>query len=250
MGGAIIMGLWRIILSVIVVSAAAMCAVSWCQGMGVSAETAALVQRPSAVERWQDKKTLAIQAPSVSRGSPLVVQARIYAGLLNPPKPEPVAKAKPTAMTSSPARREVVDRTSRFRATPQRVSPTFKVHATSVFARDPGKSMALISEPGKAPYWIRPGDTLGYLEVTQIRRDAVVYALDQTTGEVAWEPAVTDVPSRPKAASPTLAMNGPSATVSPAPPPPVPASPLPSRLASPVNERMQQMSPRARRGGR
>ncbi len=81
--------------------------------------------------------------------------------------------------------------------------------------------MALISEPGKGMFWIRPGDMLGYyIEVTQIRREAVVCAFKDHVGQVAWEPSSKTVSQRPRPdASSHL--------------PPVTASPLSSRLGTP-----------------
>ncbi|MCF7973367.1 MAG: hypothetical protein K9N55_06100 [Phycisphaerae bacterium] len=191
------------------------------------------------------------QGSTVSKENPLVVQARIYAKLLNPPKPaRTVVRSDRETVGQSDSRTVTPSPHPKIEAIPQKASVHFKVLATSVFAKEPEKSMALVSEPGKGPSWIKPGDMLGYLKVTEIRRDAVVYAFEETTGEVAWEPSQDTARPRTKVESPILAMEMPSAAASQAPLPSVPSPPLPSRLATPVNGRMHAISPRPARGGR
>jgi len=243
------MRLLRIIPGLLIVSAVAG-AIALCQGRCSNPDVAALIQGPSAIEAWQNNRISIGKEPATSRVSPLVAQARIYAGLLNPPKPvKPIAKANPAASKSNIQSVRAAPQ-SKVKATPQKASPTFKVHATSVFAKAPEKSMALISEPGKGLSWIRPGDMLGYLKVTEIRTDSVMYAFKDTTGQVAWEPGIGSVSSRPRTSPSAMAMNLAKPSASPSPLPAVPASPLPSRLAAPQKRQTRPVSPRPRRGGR
>lgn len=198
---------------------------------------------------WQNNKMARAESPAASRVSPLVAQAQIYAGLLNPPRPpKPVPKDNPTPPKRLP-KQTTAKPQSVTAARPAKVSPTFKVHATSVFSKRPEKSMALISQPGKGLSWARPGDMLGYLKVIEIRKDAVVYGYEDTIGEVAWESGKTPASARPRLPSPTLAMDLPEVSTDPVPPPPAPASPLPSRLAAPAR-RMHPLSPRSLRGAK
>ncbi|NQV36347.1 MAG: hypothetical protein HQ515_26880 [Phycisphaeraceae bacterium] len=186
----------------------------------------------------------------VPRPSPLVIQAQIYAKLLNPPKPaRPVAKSSISwaPPETKPATRALQ---SHVKVAPKKALPNFKVHATSVFARQPEKSMALISQPGQGMAWIRPGDTLGHLKVMQIRKDAVVYEFEESIGEVAWTPSVTPAPPRPKRASSAM-----DTDVPPSPPtseswPAVPMNPRTNRLAVAQSQSNHAALPRPARGGR
>jgi hypothetical protein len=208
-----------------------------------SPEITALLQN-NAIERWENHPIPSGQKYRTDRTSPLVTQAKIYANLLNPPAlPKPKTTDKPV-LAESMTRTAPASILPRVQATPQKVSPRFKVHATSVFAKHPERSMALISKPGKGMFWIRPGDMLGYLKVTQIHKDAVVYAFKDRVGQVAWEPSSIPVSQRPRSdASSRMAMDLPNSP-GPSPLPPVSASPLPSRLGTPKKQRTRPMSPR------
>lgn len=241
---------WRIIPSMCVVSAALMWGVRLHQGMGMTPEIAALVQGPGAIELWQARKGGLGQKRSAFKESPLVVQARVYAELLTPPRPSSARSAGFTGSGVPAAKPEVADVTPRGLATPRTVSPTFNVHATSVFARRPEKSMALISEPGKGISWIRPGDVVGYLKVIEIRRDAVVYAFKKTTGQVAWEPTSIPRAQPSQVSAQSMAMDLQNSPAAPTPPPAPASRPRPSRLGAPQTQPTQTVFPRPRRGGR
>ncbi len=202
------------------------------------------------IERWENHHMPSTEKYRTERTSPLVTQAQIYAKLLNPPKkPEPGIR-KPAFATSKVRVEAASIPEDKLQATPQKVSPRFRVHATSVFAKHPERSMALISEPGKGIFWIQPGDMLGYIKVAQIHKDAVAYTFEDTSGEVAWEPHITTMPPSPKATSSNLAINVTPALASPTTLPPRPASPLPSRLAESQDKQRHPISPRPLRGGR
>jgi len=245
------MRMLRIIPTVLVLSSVALSVATWCQGSSANSETTTLLRRRSPVEIWQEKRMSLAQESPVSITNPVVVQARIYAGLLNPPKPRPVPETQRVAIAASASQARVIENIPRVQATPKKVSANFKVHATSVFTKHPERSMALISEPGKGMSWIRPGDTLGYLRVTQIRKDAVVYAFKDTVGQVAWEPSSMPTSQRPHSeASSPMAMDLPNSSPEPSPLPPASANPLPSRLGTPREQSGRPASPRPRRGGR
>jgi hypothetical protein len=253
MGDAIVMRLLRILSGVFVILAVAVCAMTFYQGSSVSPDVAALLKKPSAVSTWQNHNATLTKSDKTSRVSPVVAQARIYARLLNPPKP-----AKPVARNGSASTRPKSKQTqvsakplSTPPARPRRVSPTFKVHATSVFSKHPEKSMALISQPGKRLSWIRPGDSLGDLKVIDIRKDAVVYAYEDTIGEVAWESSKMPASKRAELPDSAMVMDLPELSTDPVAPSLEPATPLPSRLAAPIPvRRMYSISPRRRRGAR
>jgi hypothetical protein len=226
------------------------CIIMWRQGRTPSPTITALLQRPRAVDIWQSHKVSLDKTTLTSRTNPLVAQAQIYAKLLNPPTlTQPVAKDTPDRVPPR-APPDPKPLTPHIRGTPQKASPHFRVHATSVFAKHPEKSMALISEPGKGMIWIRPGDVLGHLKVTQIRKDAVEYAFETLVGEVAWDPSADSVPSGLKRTSSSMAMNVPSPTRVPVSWPPGPVPHLPNRLAAPQTLPERRVQPRPMRGGR
>ena len=109
--------------------------------------------------------------------SPLVAQAQVFARLINPPRPaEPVAKAGDTA------ERPISPR-------PPVSSPKFTLHATTYYAADPARSMALIGEPGGEARWVRQGTRIEHLVIDQIKTGLVVYRDGTRLGEVSM---VTD----------------------------------------------------------
>ncbi len=241
----------RILPGVFFASAVLVCALTLSQARSVSPDVKLLIEQSVAIETWQACKRPRTGNHAASKISPLVAQAQIYAKLLNPPaRPKPQTTNK-LVLAESMTRTATAPILPRVQATPQKVSPSFKVHATSVFAKHPERSMALISEPGKGMFWIRPGHMLGYLKVTEICKDAVVYEFKDTVGQVAWEPSSIPVSQRPRSdASSRMAMDLPKSSPGPSPLPPVSASPLPSRLGTPQKQRTRPMSPRPRRGGR
>lgn len=235
------MRLLRVLPTLFVVSMLTVCAMTFCPGRSVSPEVAALLKGPGAVSVWQSTKITLDERPATSKVSPLVAQAQIYARLLNPPRSiESAAKVN----SASPKRRA-----KQRIAKPPRVSPAFKVHATSVYAKYPEKSMALVSQPGRESSWVRPGDMLGYLQVIEIRKDAVVYTYEGTTGEVVQESNTTPALQPPEPPSSTMALDVPGPSVDPVLPSPGPASPLPNRLAAPSRQ-VHPVGPRPPRGGR
>lgn len=235
----------RMLTCACIVLSTALCALTLCQTRSISPEIMKLTQKPSVVDLWQNKKS-SENIPVTSIESPLVVQARIYANLLNPLKPKSTQEIRSlTVSTPSPT---IPEHTSIPQVTPPRVSPQFKVLATSVFSKAPEKSMALISEPGKGLSWVRPGDMLGYLRVIEIRTDAVVYTFEDTLGEVAWIANRNSPPLNPKLSSAPLAINTPRPEAPPTHLPHTQANLVTSRLGTPSYSSLCSLSPRPRRG--
>lgn len=241
------MRLLRILPSVFFTLAIAVCVTMFAQDSSTPLEVAALLERPSAVSAWQNNNKALTKDPARSNVNPLVAQAQIYARLLNPPKSTKPAPRGNAVASQSLSKQKTAKPQSIAQAMPQKVSPTFKVRATSVFAKHPEKSMALISKPGKGLSWIRPGDMLGYLEVVDIRKDAVVYEYKGTMGEVTWKSDKTPALPRPTQPTSALAMDSPKLPSDPVSPSPVSANPLASPLATPVRK-MYSLSPRPHRG--
>ena len=129
----------------------------------------------------KSQKTVNLKKTRSLQNSPLVVQAQIYADLLNPPKS--IIKDEPISHT--PSRTEI----PQIQIRPKVTDPKFKVHATSVYRSDfQGRSMALISEPGRGLRWVREGDDLGRLIVHEIKQGIVIYQNGEHLGQVTWEP--------------------------------------------------------------
>lgn len=95
--------------------------------------------------------------------SPLVAQATAFALYLDPPKP-PAPKVMPAPRVAPPPV-----------ARPPMVAPKFRVLGISYYHSHPEKSLAMVSEPGRGSYWIKPGDRVGHLLIERIVEGAVVY---------------------------------------------------------------------------
>jgi len=106
----------------------------------------------------------------------LVSQAEAFAAHLNP-SVKPQASPSPTTMIDS---------------TPQPPAPaataTLKLHATSCYPDQPGKSMALISGVGvelQGQRWVKEGSQYGSFQIHEIRRGEIVYRQGDQLHEVA-----------------------------------------------------------------
>ncbi len=157
---------------------------------------AAFLTEPSAIQLFQ---TRARQQGKVADGQvpPLVVQARALAAYLDPPKPPappvpvPAALPKERAMAktvSGPLWREQPE--AKPVLEPRSTSVKFSVLATSYYAAEPGKSMALMAEPGGkagSERWVREGHKLGHFVVHEIRQGVVVFRQGQDLREVAQD---------------------------------------------------------------
>ncbi|OHB63792.1 MAG: hypothetical protein A2Y76_01995 [Planctomycetes bacterium RBG_13_60_9] len=142
-----------------------LCVSRWCE---VDSRHKALLQAPNAVQKFTEKAGERTQGDA-SQTSPLVAQAQAYAQLLNPPRiteglSVPVQPAS-LAAVMPPVR-------------PATASANFKVYGTSYYPNEPGRSMALISEPGVASgqeRWVKEGTQIGHFVIHEIRRVLIVY---------------------------------------------------------------------------
>lgn len=119
---------------------------------------------------------------SSSVTSPLIAQAQAFADHLNPPgSPE-----------SSPAPQEPAPASEVAEAT---VAPaaTLKLHATSCYPEQPGRSMALVSATGvqtQDQRWVKEGSQFGSFHIHEIRRGGIIYREGDLMHEVAIDPGV------------------------------------------------------------
>ena len=108
--------------------------------------------------------------------SPHVKQAKAFALYLNPPQP-PIPQQAPvpggTLTQTLSAGRAVKSK------------PTFRVFATSYYRSKPQESMALVSESGSRPRWIKQGTLLGHFVVMKVMRGKIVYKDDDQLQEMA-----------------------------------------------------------------
>jgi len=123
---------------------------------------------------------------------PLVVQAQVLAAYLAPPPPlapAPVVLPKTDEMAKTVSSVGGKDQDSTAPVVLPKVSSLkFSVKATSYYANQPAKSMALIAEPGGeagGEWWVREGHKLGHFVVHEIRQGAVVFRQGQDLKEVA-----------------------------------------------------------------
>ena len=93
---------------------------------------------------------------------PLVKQAEAFALYLNPPPPKSNQAQTPRKRTISTER-------------PVKVTPKFKLIATSYYRSRPEESVALVSEPGRETRWVKQGTRLGHFVVEEVGRGMIVY---------------------------------------------------------------------------
>lgn len=140
--------------------------------------------------------------------SPLVKQAEAFALYLNPPQPPKPREA--------PAPRSSLKQTvSAVR--PVKLTPKFTLIGTSYYRSRPEESMALVSEPGSEPHWVKQGASLGHFVVEKVERGTIVYRDGDRLLEMALD---TKVPIRTKQVKQTMLASSPASTT-----PPKPSSP-------------------------
>jgi len=107
--------------------------------------------------------------------SPHVRQAEAFALYLNPSQ-TPNDKQAPLAggtLARTPAAARAVES-----------EPNFRLFGTSYYRSRPEESMALVSESGGRPRWVKQGALLGHLVVIKIMRGKIVYKDDHRQGEL------------------------------------------------------------------
>jgi hypothetical protein len=114
----------------------------------------------------------------------LVVHARAFAAILNPPVPTPAAKPTTTPGAASDSLPLLTPKTR-----PAMSSVTFKLVATSYYAGRPDRSMALLTEPGDKDggRWVKEGAQIGHFTVHEIKQGVVVLRDGDSVRELAVE---------------------------------------------------------------
>jgi len=107
--------------------------------------------------------------------SPHVKQAKAFALYLNPPQPPNGEQAPVPGGT-------LTQTLSADRAVESK--PNFRLFATSYYRSKPEESMALVSESGGRPRWIKQGTLLGHFVVTKVMRGKIVYKDDYRQHEM------------------------------------------------------------------
>jgi hypothetical protein len=135
----------------------------------------------SAVEKFKEMNG---SAANLSKEvAPLIAQAEALAAYLNPPK-EPEREDPPTRGTTV--------RPAPFVPSIRPAAPSvkFRLHGTSYYPNQPGRSMALIAEPSAAEgneRWVKEGSHVGHFVIHEIRHGAIVYRDGDNLREMAIE---------------------------------------------------------------
>jgi len=108
--------------------------------------------------------------------SPLVVQAKAFASYLDPPKSTKPVRAK---VSKPDGERRITS------VNLPKTTPKFTLLATSYYRAMPEESLALVSEPGREPRWIKQGDRLGHFILAKIEKGTIVYQDGDRLGEMA-----------------------------------------------------------------
>jgi len=129
-------------------------------GLRPDAAMAEFIAAPGAVERF--KASASLDNKGQNKTSPLVRQARAFAGVLNPAKPVLEIPEAPSEEPDVP--RPVVA-----------VAARFDLIGTCVYTSDPSRSLALVREPGKGEHWVRQSAKIEHLVIEQIKDGSVIY---------------------------------------------------------------------------
>ncbi len=122
-----------------------------------------ILSQPGVVEEFR-KTAAASTGPT--RTSPLVAQAERLAKRMNPPAPpKPVGKDPEDPASAADSK-----------VPPPPPPAKFEVVATAVNPADPSKSYALLSQPGKGFFWVKPGDEVSRAVIKQVLPGKIVTA--------------------------------------------------------------------------
>jgi hypothetical protein len=119
-----------------------------------------LIAEPGVVETF---KKSAGAATTQTKASPLVVQAQSFKKRIDPPPPP-----KPVDPNNPDGGKQVSY------LPPPPPPASFDVVATSVDPLDPSRSYALLSQPGKGFFWVKPKDEVGRAVIKQIVAGKVI----------------------------------------------------------------------------
>ncbi|MFC1781090.1 hypothetical protein ACFLZ8_02360 [Planctomycetota bacterium] len=104
--------------------------------------------------------------------SRLVQEAQAFALYLNPPKP----KINTTQRTNNVNSLNSITQID--------TKPKFTIIGTSVYYKQPERSMALIDEPGKGIHWVKQSDAIGHLLIQQVKDGIIVVKSGTETYEL------------------------------------------------------------------
>jgi hypothetical protein len=154
----------RIAAIVLAVLAVAALVVAVMLGIRPDPEKEKILKQPSIIEQL---KKSAQTAPPKSKETPLVLAAKGFKTRIDPPpKPKPVDPNNPVAGGS------LANKV----APPPPPPPQFEVVATCVNPNDPSQSFALLSQPGRGFFWVKPGDEVSRAKVKAIVSGKMVTA--------------------------------------------------------------------------
>jgi len=179
-----------------------------------------VLSSPGAVERFKTQHGGKVSATK-DRTPPLVQQAQLLAGILNPPVPQPRPVNPPKTNSTRISRPDV---------------PTiakFDLVGTSYLAAAPEESFAYIRLPGNEYRWVKQGSEVGHLVIKEIRNGSITCLDGQRSTELTVEPI-------PETSS--LLTSGAAAT----PTTPKPSRPAPVRTANRSTPRPTTTSPPSR----
>jgi hypothetical protein len=144
--------------------------------VGSDEEVDRILQAPSVVDRFRDEQGNRNIDREVT--PPLVSQAEIFAGILNPPKPPPRLPETQLTGRRPPVRPKVA------------TSSKFVLVGTSFVAADPDGSFAFIRLQDNSHRWVRKGDAVGHQVVKEIKHGSIVFR----DGQKDVEMPVEDIP--------------------------------------------------------
>ena len=147
-----------------------LCLAQWSRGEPEIEQNASLsiVEKFSQANGYGEKSGLKPLPPHVK-------QAKAFALYLNPPQPPNGEQAPVLGGTS-------LQTLSADRAVES--EPEFRLFGTSYHRSKPEESMALVSEAGGRPRWVKQGALLGRFLVMKIMRGKIAYQDDDRTGEM------------------------------------------------------------------
>ena len=165
-------------------------------GLRGDSEIQAFLDKPGVVDNAKGEKADKVDPKEVE--SPLVVQSRLFALRIDPPPPPPPPKP-PVEQRPEPT--EVVKREPPkpkppvIPRPPAQVNAKFTLLATVLCEASPTRSMALLQQTGGKQEWFRQGESVGHLDVQEVRNGSVVFS------QAGRNPQELFVPEKPKGKS-------------------------------------------------
>lgn len=158
-------------------------------GLRGDSEILAYLSNPGVVDKAKDE----IQADESKKDveSPLVAQLKAFALRIDPPPPpkpkvevKPEVKPKPEIARAKPEPKKIEPprpKTS--------VNAKFTLLATVQCEADPTRSMALLQQSGAKQEWFRQGESVGHLDVDEVRNGSVVFSQGGRNQQELYVPA-------------------------------------------------------------